>query len=82
MSRQRRDTHTYTMRDARGRVVKYGITNSPFFRWVENFLDGNGVSMEITSPRLTRQTARRRERSKIVWYQRRFGRKPRGNKRY
>ncbi len=79
--RSQRDTYNYTMKDAFGRVVKYGITNNPYRRAEENTRHGLGTTMEITGNRVTRQTALKRESSKIRHYESRYGRKPRGNKR-
>ena len=79
--RNTRNVYNYKMLNRRGRVVKYGITNNPYERALENIQDGLGAFMEVTGGSVTRKTARRRERSKIKSYRSRYGRRPRGNKR-
>ena len=79
--RNPRNVYNYKMLDRRGRVVKYGITNNPYERALENVQDGLGTFMEVTGGPVTRRTARRRERTRIRWYKSRYGRRPRGNKR-
>ena len=83
MARRRnpRNVYNYKMVDRSGRVVKYGITNSPAERAFENVSDGLGSFMELMGGPTTRKSARRRERSKIKSYRSRYGRRPRGNKR-
>ena len=79
--RNPRNVYNYKMLNRRGRVVKYGITNSPVERALENIGDGLGAFMQVTGGPATRKTARQRERSKIKGYRSRYGRRPRGNKR-
>ena len=79
--RNPRNVYNYKMLNRRGRVVKYGITNNPVERASENIEGGLGAFMEVTGGPVTRNTARRRECSKIKSYRSRYGRRPRGNKR-
>lgn len=78
--RRARNTYVYKMENRNGRVAKYGTTNNPRRRATENRRDGLGSELKVMSPKLTRESAVRRERGLINAYRRRFGRKPLGNK--
>ncbi len=76
----KRTTTRYTMRGAGNRIVKFGITNDPSRRESENKSAGNGTSMRVEGPKVSRDSALGWERSKIENYQQRNGRRPPGNK--
>lgn len=80
MRGRRRDTYAYKMVNRNGRVAKYGTTNNPRRRASENRRNGLGSKLKVVSPKLTRQSAVRRERALIDSYRRRLRRKPPGNK--
>lgn len=78
--RRPRNTYVYKMLNGNGRVSKYGTTNNPRRRTAENRRDGIGSKLKVMSPKLTRESAVRRERGLINSYRNRFGQKPPGNK--
>lgn len=78
--RRSRNTYVYKMVNRNGRVTKYGTTNSPRRRASENRRAGLGSKLKVMSPKLTRESAVRRERGLINSYRNRFGQKPPGNK--
>ena len=76
----RRDTARYTIRDSRGRIQKFGITNRPARRARENARDGVKGKMRIEGPRVTRDYALKWERRKINNFRARMGRQPPRNR--
>ena len=76
----RRDTIVYSMRDSRGRVQKYGVTNSPARRERENRGEGVRGTLRPESRRMTRKSALRVERRRINGYRSRVGRRPPRNR--
>lgn len=76
----RRSITRYTMRGSGNRINKFGVTGNPARREGENRRAGNGKSMRIEGPKVTKQSALNWERQKIENYQRRNGRRPPGNK--
>ena len=76
----RRNTSRYTVRDSRGRIQKFGITNNPARRARENARDGVRGQMRIEGPRVTRDFALKWERRKINNFRDRTGRRPGRNR--
>jgi len=78
--RARRDTVNYLLRQGR-KVVYKGITNNPERRAVEHKRSGKKFTSVTTSVKVSRETARKREKSGIKSYEKNHsGKKPRYNK--
>jgi len=78
--RAQRTTHNYTLRQGRI-VVGYGITNDPARRRKEHKRSGKRFTSMTTGVKVSRKTAKKRERAAIKSYKRNHGgRKPRYNK--
>ncbi len=72
----KRDTRVYELKDGK-EVVKYGITNDPNRRAIENANAGlTFTHINIITVALTRDSAEKREKQEIQRYQRQHGGKP------
>ena len=77
--RTKQDTVNYTLRQGR-KVVYKGITNNPKRRKAELRREGKKFTSMTTSRRVSRTTARKREKAGIKKCKSKTGKKPRYNK--
>ena len=78
--RAKRDTVNYALRQGK-KIVYRGITNDPDRRRAEHKRSGKRFSSMTTSVKVSRETAKKREKKRISRYKRNHGgRKPRYNK--
>ena len=75
----KRDTIRYTIRTG-NTIQKFGITNSPDRRAIENANEGVPGELRIEGPRVTRESALDWETDKIQQYEQRNGKPPPYNK--
>ena len=75
----KRDTTRYTVRTG-NLIQKFGITNDPDRRAIENANEGVPGVMRIEGPLVTRESAQDWETRKIQEYEQRNGKPPRYNK--
>lgn len=77
--RAKQDTVNYTLRQGR-KVVYKGITNNPKRREAEHRNEGKRFTSMTTSRKLSRSTAKKREKAGIKKFKSNTGRNPRYNK--
>lgn len=75
MVKQKRDYVLYELRKGR-EIVYFGITNEPDRREVEHKQDKDFTSMNVITPKLTLESAKKREAERVETYKSNHGGKP------